>query len=93
LITEFSVFSHSISTDGGIVSLGFNYRQEYNISLDLNVSDINSINSEIFNTPITNFYSCNTGTAGKDSFAQYWVNRVGGLVYAFIWYNLIPNST
>lgn len=96
LITEFSVFSHGLAADGGIVPLGFNYRQGYNESLDLHISDINSINSEVFNTPITNFYSCNTGTAGKDSFVQHWVNRVGGLVYAFngtTLYRTVPDNS
>ena len=84
LITEFSVFSHGFVKDGGTVSLGYNYEDEdYNKSLNLTINDIASINSGAFNTPQTNFYSCNTGTAGKDSFAQYWVNRVCGLTYAF----------
>ena len=84
LITKFSVFSHGFVMDGGVIPLGYDYNDKnYNESLNLTINDINSINSGAFNTPQTNFYSCNTGTAGKDSFAQYWVNRVGGSTYAF----------
>ena len=84
MITEVSVFSHGFVRDGGIISLGYNYEDEnYNKSLNLTINDIAGINSGAFNIPKTNFYSCNTGTAGKDSFAQIWVNRVGGLTYAF----------
>ncbi len=97
LITEVSVFSHGFVRDGGIVSLGYNYEDEnYNKSLNLTINDIAGINSGAFNIPKTNFYSCNTGTAGKDSFAQIWVNRVGGLTYAFngktLYRNVSDNS-
>ena len=97
MITEVSVFSHGFVRDGGIVSLGYNYEDEnYNKSLNLTINDIVGINSGAFNTPKTNFYSYNTGTAGKDSFAQFWDNRVGGLTYAFngktLYRNVADNS-
>ena len=83
LISDVSIFSHGLGKEGEIVSLGYNYDSEYDVSLNLTISDIYSINMEAFNTPLTNFYSCNTGTDKKSSFAQKWVNRVGGITYAF----------
>ena len=84
-ITNFVVFSHGFLIDSGVVSLGYNYIDDnYNTSLDIYKSDIiNSIYATAFNNPISYFYSCNTGTAGDNSFAQTWVNKFKGVTYAF----------
>ena len=50
--------------------------------MDFSKSDINKINSNAFDNPISWFYSCNTGT-GDSSFAKAWVNRVGGTTWAY----------
>ena len=45
---------------------------------------INEIKSESFAEDLnSNFYSCNLGTAGEDSFAQKWVDKFGGITTAF----------
>lgn len=44
-------------------------------------SDIEQLKTEAFATnPITYFFTCNTGTAGRDQlrFAQLWANKTKG---------------
>lgn len=81
-IRNFTVFSHGFGD--GTISLGYNY-SSYNEDLDFGISDIERISSEAFENPISIFYSCNTGT-GDNSFAQNWVNKVGGDTWAFSGY-------
>jgi hypothetical protein len=84
-ITNISFFSHGSSTNGGVVMLGFDYGNNPNRSLDIGTPDINSIYPDAFsNDLVSSFYSCNTGTALENSFAQYWVNRFGGETTAFV---------
>ena len=83
-ITNISFFSHGLNSDGGVVSLGYDYTGNYPKSLDLHKSDIANMNASAFSSNLqSDFYSCNTGTAGADSFAQHWVNAFGGTTTAF----------
>lgn len=83
-ITDISVFSHGLSANNGTISLGYNYSGGYNKDLDIGIDDINEIKSESFAEDLnSNFYSCNLGTAGEDSFAQKWVDEFGGITMAF----------
>lgn len=64
--------------------MGYNYDMNYLKSLDMSVYDINSISRNAFiKNPTSSFYACNIGKAGKNSFAQKWVNKVGGSTMAF----------
>ena len=70
--------------DGGIIGLGFDCTHDYPSNLDFGISDLYSISPHAFAHNLkSNFYSCNTGTAGDESFARYWVNRFGGSGIAF----------
>ncbi len=80
-ITKFVVFSHGFGD--GTVSLGYNY-SSYDTGFDILKGDIDiHLQSSAFNNPNSCFYSCNTGT-GENSFAQLWVNKVGGKTWAFV---------
>ena len=82
-ITNFSLFSHGLGTDGGMIPLGFNYSTRDN-ALDFTMSHIDMIHSDSFApSSMSRFYSCNTGTAGADSFAQKWATMAGGVTTAF----------
>ena len=76
-ITKFTVFSHGVK---GKVTLGLG--QPNSNTLDLDKNWIGGVFGEAFNNPNSAFYSCNTGTGGDDSFAQAWVNQVGGRTWA-----------
>ena len=87
-ITLFSNFSHGGNVQSDNIDhrgLWFGYQGDYyNISrqedkLDLVIQNIAQINAQAFNNPISLFYSCNTGSGGTESFAQLWVNHVGGI--------------
>lgn len=82
-ITNISVFSHGLARDNEVISLGYVYTGNYPTNLDISVGDLNNINAHAFSNPNSSFYSCNTGTAGQESFAQEWVNMVGGITTAF----------
>lgn len=75
--------SQCFRTDLGLIPLGYNYSNSYNMNLNLTMDDIKNINSNAFDNPISWFYSCNTGTKGSKSFAQAWVSKVGGTAWAF----------
>ncbi|MDP4093472.1 MAG: RHS repeat-associated core domain-containing protein [Bacillota bacterium] len=80
-ITEFDVFAHGYV---GSIELGLHQPDEKNLSFSIN--DIKNIDKNAFNNPNAKFYTCNTGTSvnGGNSFAQEWVNKVGGKALAFI---------
>ena len=87
-ITHFSLFSHGLDSNGGIIPLAFNYEGGHNTDagklLTLSIIHIGSIKLGSFSDNVVSyFYSCNTGTAGKQSFAQQWANVSGGVTYAF----------
>ena len=81
-IKKFSLFSHGTTADNGTVSLGFGFSNSKD--LELKVNDIYKMNENAFNNPDSSFASCNTATAGSESFAQKWVNRFGGTTWAYI---------
>ena len=81
-IKEFTLFSHGFPD--GTVSLGYNYEKQYNTNLDITKSDTLRIFESAFDNPNSAFYSCNTGTGGSNSFAQDWVDQVGGRTWAFV---------
>ena len=84
-IKKFVVFSHGLATNGGTISLGYNYSSEYNTSLNIDKNDIKKyLWATAFDNPNTALYSCNLATAGNDSFAQEWVNKFGGKTWAFV---------
>jgi hypothetical protein len=77
-ITNISFFSHGLLN--GTIPLGYNYGIR-NESLDFIPVQIQNINLNAFDNPYAQFYSCNTGT-GEYSFAQSWVDQVGGQAWA-----------
>ncbi|MCX8131620.1 MAG: RHS repeat-associated core domain-containing protein, partial [Clostridia bacterium] len=88
-ITDITFFSHAkkgyIALDYGLGKMNFD-------TLDIMDLNKNAFASDVF----TKFYSCNTGTGGNKSFAQYWVNWVGGTASAVVDgktnYNLINDG-
>lgn len=83
-ITKFVVFSHGLGD--GTLSLGYNYKSDYNTELDMKISDISLISSDAFNNPSSWFYSCNTATYGENSFLKHWYDKVGGFAGGYIGY-------
>jgi len=82
-ITHLSVFSHGLAADNGIIALGYDYGAG-NENLNLTTKDIHITSKSAFaKNAKTTFYSCNTGTAEKHSFAELWANRVGGVTIAY----------
>ena len=82
-VTNLSVFSHGLATNNGTIFWGYDYSTG-NETLNITTSDIYRIRTAAFARNInTEFYSCNTGTAGSDSFAQLWANRFGGVTIAY----------
>ena len=79
-IKKFALFSHGLV---GSIPLAYNYA-ERNQCLDFFIDDISKISGDAFENPNSVFYSCNTGTNDSESFAQAWVNQVGGTTWAFI---------
>ena len=79
-IRKFAVFSHGVP---GMVPLGYN-QGDAGIPLQLTKEKVDNIHSNAFYEPNSAFYSCNTGTGGNNSFAQYWVNKVGGRTWAAV---------
>ena len=77
-ITDISIFSHGLNNN---IPLGFNYSSDRNIDLDFQQDQILSIDPNAFDNAYAQFYSCNTGT-GANSFAQAWVDQVGGKAWA-----------
>lgn len=83
-ITSFTVFSHGLVSDaGGVVSLGYNYSSDYNNNLNITTNHIARMSVSAFSSPASEFYSCNTATAGEESFAYLWHQKFGGSVMAF----------
>lgn len=63
--------------------MGYDYAEGVP-ELNLGKEDIDAFLADAFSDNIiSNFYSCNTGTAMEKSFAQLWANHVGGLTIAF----------
>ena len=82
-ITNFSLFSHGLENDGGMIPLGYNYSTR-DKALDFTMSHIDMIHSDSFaRSSLSRFYSCDTGTAGAASFAQNWATMSGGVTTAF----------
>ena len=79
-ITSFELYSHGLEFNGGTIELG--YRQDNANSLSLNSNNIKRMNWRAFEGCTSKFYSCNTGKAGYNSFAQNWVNITGGKAIA-----------
>lgn len=79
-ITDFAVFAHGFRN---MVTLGYDYSPNYNESLNVKTDHILKLSSLAFSNPNSDFYSCNTATAGADSFAAIWQNRVGGRTMAY----------
>ena len=103
-ITDFVVFSHGYKRQ-----LAFGHKQGSKIQKksDLTINDIKDLKSEVFNSPLSTFYSCNyvnsnvSGIVSKKKFAQEWANKTGGNanavvgekgIYGRTWYGNI-NST
>ncbi|MCX7747822.1 MAG: hypothetical protein N2645_13180 [Clostridia bacterium] len=78
-ITDFTVFAHG---QQGQIDLGLRHPNEG--ALSFTMGDIESIEQNAFDNPVSRFYSCNTGTGGTSSFAAKWVDRVGGRASAFV---------
>lgn len=66
------------------LKLGYDYEKSPS-ELELNIRDIKKIKPKrgLFWDVNTWFYSCNTATDGKKSFAYKWFKRVGGTVIAY----------
>lgn len=81
-INSFTVFSHGFT---GKVALGYNYVNQ-NSHLSISKKDIKDIKIRSFSKDAyVSFYSCNTATGGKGSFAYKWFKRfkkVEGHAYA-----------
>jgi RHS repeat-associated protein len=75
-ITKFINFSH-----GAANVLLFAYQHNVKDG-NFNKDDIEKLDPEAFENPISIFYSCYTATGGKQSFAQAWFDWIGGLVIA-----------
>ncbi len=68
----------------GYIALGYNYIPGDNKELNIYASDIkDKIYATAFDNPYCWFGSCNLGNNTTDSFAQTWVNKFGGITYAF----------
>jgi hypothetical protein len=80
-ISKFVVFSHGLK---GSIELGYNQPDANKLRLTMN--DIDKIDSDSFSNPNSWFGSCNTGTNTDNgiSFAQAWVNKVGGSAWATV---------
>lgn len=92
-ISYMSIFGHGqtpLFTGGTETQLSFGYNLDLTENLEKTInfvqSDIEQLKSASFYTnPLTYFYTCNTGTAGKDGlrFAQLWANKTQGYTWAF----------
>ena len=93
-ISYMSVFGHGqtpIFTGGNETQLSFGLglnlsEVELEQTINFLQSDIEQLKTEAFATnPITYFFTCNTGTAGRDQlrFAQLWANKTKGETWAF----------
>lgn len=85
-ITYLVVFSHGTLADdetpGPAIALGW-YHSNWE-ALHFVRDHIPMIYTEPCQNPYCEFYSCNTGTGGDYSWAQTWVNLVGGETWAFV---------
>ncbi|MCP4366956.1 MAG: RHS repeat-associated core domain-containing protein [Deltaproteobacteria bacterium] len=78
-ITSFTPFSHGGNTEGNSgLWLAYGQDKETRKKTDILEEDIQKVDPTAFDSPDSKFYSCNTGTDGEESFAQKWVNQVGG---------------
>jgi hypothetical protein len=87
-ITRITVFSHgTLRTNdipGPAISLGYNQDNWKVLHFVRDYLSSHYIYTEPCRSPFCEFYSCNTGTDGAYSWAQTWVNLVGGETWAFI---------
>ena len=88
-ITYMAVFSHGLrDIDDEESHLGFAYNankqkeQTYEVKqINMYRQDIQELDPNAFESPHTDFYSCNAATKAQDgspSFAQMWVDKTGG---------------
>ena len=78
-ITQFALFSHGYTRS---VELGHGQSATKQAALSMDSNWVGGLFSEAFDNPNSEFYSCNTGTGGDNSFAQAWVNVTGGSTWA-----------
>jgi len=84
-ITNLSTFSHGLIANGGTLSLGYNAPNSHPKELDITSADLWAVFPQAFaSNHRSNFFSCNLGTAGWNSFAQQWANLFGGTTTAYI---------
>lgn len=83
-ITLVANFSHGGTGEKGGLWLAYGQDEEIRDATDITKEDIEKFNKEAFDNPVSLFYSCNTGTGGDESFAQEWVNQVGGVAQAAV---------
>ena len=81
-ITNVAVLSHGYP---GELALAHGHAN-LSSSININIEDINKLDSCAFNNTTTWFGSCNAGTqtSNKTSFAQEWVNKTGGYATAVV---------
>ena len=79
-ITHFSVFSHGLKDDGGIIALSYGHETSKN--LYWGKGDLEVLNSCAFNSAESWFYSCRTGYHKGDSFGKAWADITNGATYA-----------
>lgn len=79
-VVDFTVFSHAYADK---LALGYDHKLNHDY-LSIEKKHISLFGKGAFNKyQFSMFYSCNTGNGGSNSFAQKWVNQVGGLANAF----------
>ena len=87
-ITSFRVFAHGYSSNDGSIEFGHGVssadKEALSWTKDKITDSQTGLNSSAFSKTNSVFYSCNTGTAGTDSFAQSWSNITGGKTKAAI---------
>jgi hypothetical protein len=81
-ITEFYVFSHGFSGSGGSIELGSPHSNYSRFSWKKD--HIKDLDKRSFKKTKTQFYSCNTATALKKSFAYSWAKKTKGKTKAAI---------
>ncbi len=84
-ITLFANYSHGGNLEGNS-GLWLAYREDKKTreKMDILIEDIQKFDPTAFDAPVSLFYACNTGTGGEKSFAQAWVNQVGGVAQAAV---------
>ncbi len=78
---KFAVFSHGLVDNGETIEFGYHFSNQEKLTFNMDM--INCLNSNSFSGGSSAFYACDTGTVGKNSFAQAWANKTKGDVWAF----------